>query len=77
MSDAQDESLTPPEARVRTLLAPLRHERVGDADELVSSIARTVRWQRPLRRTLATVGTFGAALLDGLTFSWRTASRKR
>jgi hypothetical protein len=64
MSDA--DPLTPAEQRVRTLLEPLREEQAPRGDQLVERVARTARWQRPVRRALVSLGHAGAALGGGL-----------
>jgi hypothetical protein len=64
MSDA--DPLTPAEQRVRTLLGPLREERAPRGTELVERVARTARWQRPVRRAAVAFGHAAAAFGGGL-----------
>jgi hypothetical protein len=64
MSDA--DPLTPAEQRVRTLLEPLREEQAPHGAQLVERVGRTARWQRPVRRTLVSLGHAAAALGGGL-----------
>lgn len=77
MSDAggADDDLTPPEARVRSLLGDLREERVPDGHRLTAAVTRTLRWQRPMRRALAGVGGLGASFFDGVAAYWRGRRR--
>ena len=48
------------------LLHPFSEERLPGGAELTRSVARTARWQRPVRRALVSFGTAGAALGGGL-----------
>jgi len=66
MSDDTVEPLTPAQERVRALLAPLGEQQAPSGAELNASVARTARWQRPVRRALLAVGTAAAALGGGL-----------
>jgi hypothetical protein len=61
-----DEGLTPAEQRVQTLLEPLREEQSPHGDELTASIARTARWQRPVRRAATAIGQAAAAFGTGI-----------
>jgi hypothetical protein len=61
-----DDPLTPAEARVRALLAPMREAHVPDGDALAAAVVRTARWQRPVRRALLTVGEALDAVTGGL-----------
>jgi hypothetical protein len=74
MSDA--DPLTPAEQRVRTLLEPLREGGAPRGAELVERVARTARWQRPVRRVLTAIGHASAALGGGLG-SLARAGRRR
>ena len=60
-----DDPLTPAEARAATLLADLRDD-VPPADTLVGSVTRRVRWQRPARRALVSLGTAVGSIAGGL-----------
>jgi hypothetical protein len=53
------------EARIQELLAELRAAQ-PQAGSLAAHVVRTARWQRPLRHTLAGVGTLGAGFAGGL-----------
>jgi hypothetical protein len=61
MSEPDD----PGEARVRELLAELRASQPLAA-ALPAHVARTLRWQRPLRHTLEGIGALGAGAAAGL-----------
>jgi len=74
MSDA--DPLSPAEQRVRALLEPLREEQAPHGDELVRRVARTARWQRPVRRALVTVGHATAAFGGGLRALAREGRRR-
>jgi hypothetical protein len=58
------EPLSPAEARVRTILVELREGPEITADS--AAVVRALRWQRPLRRALVTVGTAAGALTSGV-----------
>jgi hypothetical protein len=74
MSDA--EPLTPAEQRVRTLLQPLREAQAPEGDALVERVARTARWQRPVRRALVSLGHATAAFGGGLRALAREGRRR-
>ena len=66
MTDEPADDLTPAQRRVRTLLAPLREEHAPHGEELVTTVARTARWQRPVRRALLSLGHAAASVGVGI-----------
>jgi hypothetical protein len=62
-----DEPLPPAEARVAGLLADLRED-APPAGDVVGSVTRRVRWQRPLRHALVSVGDAAGSIAGGLLF---------
>jgi hypothetical protein len=60
-----DDPLTPAEARAAALLADLRED-VPQAGTLVASVTRRVRWQRPARRVLVSLGTAVGSIAGGV-----------
>jgi len=62
-----EEPLTPAETRAADLLADLRAVD-PPSTELVRSVTRTVRWQRPIRRALVSVGNAAGSIAGGLLF---------
>ena len=75
MADDREE-LTPAEARVRTILSELADDGPGDGERLSRAVVRTVRWQRPLRHVLVTLGAAGAAAAAGAGTVFRAYLRK-
>ena len=66
MSEDEPDQLTPAQERARALLAPFREERAPDGEAFTRAVARTARWQRPVRRAVLAVGTAAAAVGAGL-----------
>ena len=64
--DPTDEPLTPAEQRLQSLLAGFRTQPVPADPGMPQRIGHSVRWQRPLRRALLTVGTTADAMAGGL-----------
>ena len=64
MTDDREE-LTPAESRVRTLLSELADDGPRDGERLSRSVVRAVRWQRPVRRVLVTLGAAGGGRRRG------------
>jgi hypothetical protein len=63
------------EQRVEALLRELRDEPVPDDPELAARVARTARWQRPVRLVLHAVGELTAAVASGVALA--AGARKR
>lgn len=63
------------EERVSVLLHDLRDAPAPSGDRLAADVARTARWQRPLRRVLLTATATGGGVLDGVTALLRRRSR--
>jgi hypothetical protein len=62
-----DDPLSPAEACVAGLLADLRED-APPAGDVVASVTRTVRWQRPLRHAFVSVGNAAGSIAGGLLF---------
>ena len=62
-----EDPLTPAEARAAHLLADLRED-MPQAEALVGSVTRHVRWQRPARRVLVSLGNAVGSIAGGLLF---------
>jgi len=60
------EHLGPADARVSRLLEDLRAD-TPEAPGLPESIARTARWQAPVRRALLRAATTAGGLADGIS----------
>jgi hypothetical protein len=60
-----EDPLPAAERRASGLLAELRTSQPGPG-ELAASVARTLRWQRPVRRALEAVGATGAGIAGGV-----------
>ncbi len=63
------------EERVEALLGELRDEPVPDDPDLAARVARTARWQRPVRVVLYAVGELTAAVASGVALA--AGARKR
>jgi len=66
MSDHHDDDLSPAEERVRSLLGGLHAQPVPGDGRFAGRVGRTARWQRPLRRTLVSIGTTADAIAGGV-----------
>ena len=66
MSDERDDDLSPAETRVTALLGGLRGQPAPGDGTLPARVARSARWQRPVRRTLLGVGTAVDAIAGGV-----------
>jgi hypothetical protein len=69
-----EDDLTPPEARVRGLLADLR-ARQPAAPGLGGAVSRRLRWQRPLRHAFQAMGVTGGGIAAGLGHALRGRRR--
>jgi hypothetical protein len=76
VTDEPAEELTPAQRRVRALLAPLREQRAPHGEELVTTVGRTARWQRPVRRALLSLGHAAASIGAGIG-AFARAGRRR
>jgi hypothetical protein len=72
----EPEELSPDERRVRALLGELRDETAPRGEELTSTVVRTARWQRPVRRVLMAFGTAAGAVAAGAGASYRAYRRR-
>lgn len=75
MSD-EPEQLSSAERRVRTLLAELGEGGAPDGERLTRAVARTARWQRPVRRVLRVLGLSAGALAAGAGETYRAYRRR-
>jgi hypothetical protein len=65
----------PAEARLRALLSELAGAPAPGGPALSRSVVRTVRWQRPVRRTAVTLASAADALAVGAAAALRTHRR--
>ena len=66
MSDRHDDDLSPAEERLRSLLGGLQAQPAPGDGRLPARVANRARWQRPLRRTLVSIGTTADAIAGGM-----------